>query len=110
MKYLLTLWLASIFVLVNGQPSSLNADESLPIPKLNFDEHGALVIVSSMTSSPQDFDFLIGKWKLKHRKLKSRLSGSNEWEEFETVVEDFPILKGNGNMDVGHATRDGKPW
>jgi hypothetical protein len=110
MKYLLTLLLTSTFMLVNGQPNSLKADESLPIPKLNFDENGALVIAPSATSSPQDFDFLLGKWKLKHRKLKSRLSGSNEWEEFETAVEDFTILEGKGNMDVGYATRDGKPW
>ena len=110
MKYLFTLLLTSIFILVNAQPNSLKADESLPIPKINFDENGALIIVPSATSSGQDFDFLIGKWKLKHRKLKSRLSGSNEWEEFETVVEDFAILEGNGNMDVGRATRDGKPW
>ena len=30
-----------------------------------------------------DFDFLIGTWKVHHRTLKKRLNGSMEWEEFE---------------------------
>ena len=30
-----------------------------------------------------DFDFLVGNWKMRHRRLKERLKGSTEWEEFE---------------------------
>jgi hypothetical protein len=30
-----------------------------------------------------DFNFLIGSWKIKHRRLKERLKGCTEWEEFE---------------------------
>jgi len=110
MKYLLTVLLTSACLLGNAQNDALKTDESVPVPKLNFDAKGALVIVASSTSSQNDFDFLIGKWKLKHRKLKSRLNNSNEWQEFETVVEDFRILEGVGNMDIGRATIDGKPW
>jgi hypothetical protein len=93
-----------------GQTHFLTNDKALPIPILNFDAKGNIVMVPSSTSSARDFDFLIGKWKLKHRKLRSRLTGSDEWEEFETVVEDFRILEGMGNMDVGNAVIDGKPW
>src|SRR5688572_25727662 len=110
MKYLLSMFFAGTFGIMNAQNTSLKPDKTLPIPKLSFDANGELVIVPSPTSAQNDFDFLIGRWKLKHRKLKSRLSNSNEWEEFETVVEDFKILEGMGNMDVGHATLDGKPW
>jgi hypothetical protein len=83
---------------------------AMPIPKLNFDASGELIIIPSSTSSPKDFDFLIGRWTLKHRKLKSRLTNSNEWEEFETEVDDFAILEGTANMDVAYGTVDGKPW
>lgn len=46
-----------------------------------------------------DFDFLIGSWKVHHRRLKERLKDCIEWEEFEgdTVVR--KILSGLGNMD-----------
>jgi WD40-like Beta Propeller Repeat len=96
--------------MVNSQNVFLKPDETVPIPKLDFDSKGELKIVASTSSSKSDFDFLIGKWRLKHRKLKSRLTNSNEWEEFETIVEDFSILEGMGNMDIGHAIIDGKPW
>ena len=34
-------------------------------------------------STPQDFDFLIGHWKVSHRRLKERLLGCEDWERFE---------------------------
>ena len=46
-----------------------------------------------------DFDFLIGTWKVHHRRLKERLKGSSEWEEFEGDTVDRKILNGLGNMD-----------
>jgi hypothetical protein len=46
-----------------------------------------------------DFDFLIGTWKVHHRRLKERLKGSTEWEEFEGETVDRKILNGIGNQD-----------
>lgn len=46
-----------------------------------------------------DFDFLIGRWKIQHRRLRERLKGSTEWEEFEGTSEVRQILSGLGNMD-----------
>jgi hypothetical protein len=88
----------------------MNDNGKLEIPKLNFDRNGELVIQPSATSSQTDFDFLIGKWRLKHEKLRSRLDNCKDWDEFETTVEDFRILEGVGNMDVGQAVFDGLPW
>ena len=34
-------------------------------------------------SSKADFDFLIGDWEVKNKKLKERLIGSDEWIEFK---------------------------
>jgi hypothetical protein len=46
-----------------------------------------------------DFDFLIGTWRVHHRTLKKRLNGSTDWEEFDGDTVDRKILNGLGNMD-----------
>ncbi len=46
-----------------------------------------------------DFDFLIGSWKVHHHMLKQRLKGSTEWLEFEGDTVARKILNGIGNMD-----------
>ncbi|HYG18955.1 MAG TPA: hypothetical protein VD816_08495 [Ohtaekwangia sp.] len=110
MKYLFAIILITALMHAYAQENLSVTGDPLPIPTVNFDAAGALTIKPSATSSARDFDFLTGTWKLKHRKLKSRFTQSNDWEEFETVVTAFPILTGIGNMDIGHGTVDGKPW
>ncbi|MES2058662.1 MAG: DUF1579 domain-containing protein [Pseudomonadota bacterium] len=46
-----------------------------------------------------DFDFLIGSWRVKHRRLKERLTGSNDWQEFDGRCVMQPVLGGVGNID-----------
>jgi hypothetical protein len=46
-----------------------------------------------------DFDFLIGEWQVKHRKLKERLANSNEWIEFEGTCHNYPLIDGWANVD-----------
>ncbi len=46
-----------------------------------------------------DFDFLIGNWKVHHRRLVERLKGCIDWEEFDGDTVDRKILNGIGNMD-----------
>lgn len=78
--------------------------------ELKFTATGELDIQASATSSQNDFDFLVGKWVLKDKKLKSRLTNSNEWIEFESTVEMRKLLNGIGNMDVYRTLVDGKPF
>jgi hypothetical protein len=85
-------------------------DTSLPIPSLHFDSAGALVIQASATSTEHDFDFLVGNWKLRNRKLKSRLTHSTEWIGFESSVEMHQILNGLGNIDKYSEMADGKSY
>jgi hypothetical protein len=100
------------FISLNAfaQKKLLRDDKSMPIPKVNFDAKGEIVMTPSATSSNTDFDFLIGKWRLEHEMLTKRFANSNEWVEFETIVVDTRILEGMGNMDVGNAVINGKPW
>jgi hypothetical protein len=58
-----------------------------------------LNIVPSPNSSPNDFDFLAGKWEIHNRKLKTRLNNCTEWIEFEAFAECRKILNGFGITD-----------
>ena len=51
------------------------------------------------TSTAQDFDFLIGHWKVGHRRLKERLLGCQDWEHFDGRCRMWPLLGGLGNID-----------
>lgn len=46
-----------------------------------------------------DFDFFIGNWIGYNRRLRERLVGSNEWEEFTGHSVVRKILAGMGNFD-----------
>src|SRR4029453_15955801 len=46
-----------------------------------------------------DFDFLIGNWRVHHRRLKERLTGNHDWLEVEGRCVMQKILGGAGNMD-----------
>ena len=50
-------------------------------------------------SAPTDFDFLIGSWKIAHRRLKVRLAGCTEWETFAGACVVQKTLGGFGNVD-----------
>jgi len=84
--------------------------DTLEIPTVNFDTSGELIITASPTSSQHDFDFFEGKWKLRNRKLKSRLDNCKEWIEFESTQEMYRVLNGIGNIDNFLATFDGVPF
>ena len=49
--------------------------------------------------SSQDFDFQIGQWTVRHRRLRDRLSGCTEWDEFQGTADVRPVLGGNGNIE-----------
>ena len=75
-----------------------------------FAPAGDLQIIAASSSSRNDFDFLIGKWRVHNRKLKSRLNGCSEWTEFDAQVECRKILNGFGNVDSFQTTVDGRPF
>lgn len=51
------------------------------------------------SGSAKDFDFFMGKWKVRHRRLKLRLAGSTEWEEYDGTTHWQPILGGIANFN-----------
>jgi hypothetical protein len=55
--------------------------------------------VESSTPEPTEFDFLVGSWRVHHRRLKERLASSAEWEEFDGTCSSERIQGGAGNID-----------
>ncbi|MBP6672092.1 MAG: hypothetical protein KA247_03035 [Bacteroidetes bacterium] len=73
-------------------------------------EKNKRTIIPSATSSDKDFDFLVGKWKVHNRMLKSRLTGSTDWIEFESELHMRKALLGRSNVENYYSTFNEKPF
>lgn len=56
-------------------------------------------MTTSTTGRERDFDFLVGVWRVSHRRLVRRLGGSADWETFGGTCAGQSTLGGRGNMD-----------
>ena len=56
-------------------------------------------MTGNFTIDVHDWDFLVGRWSVRHRRLKERLTGCTEWEEFAGTSVNWPTLGGEGNVD-----------
>jgi hypothetical protein len=66
---------------------------------------GAAVAVAT-----SDFDYFLGDWQVKHRRLKERLVGSTEWEEYEGTTHCEAILGGIANFNDSITHRAGSTY
>jgi hypothetical protein len=55
--------------------------------------------LESLKSAPGDFDFVLGDWRVRHRRLKERLVGCQEWFEFDGEMSTIKVLGGHGNVE-----------
>jgi hypothetical protein len=76
------------FVAAIGAGTLVGASQDVPKPATTQDLSGV-----------HDFDFLVGKWQVHSRKLKERLTGSHDWEEFDGTNRSFPLMGGMCNVD-----------
>lgn len=53
----------------------------------------------SSEAGANDFDFVIGNWTVRHRRLAERLAGCTEWIDFEGTSRTRKILGGLGNVE-----------
>ncbi len=44
------------------------------------------------------WDFLVGKWKVRNRRLRSRFTNSKDWDEFDSTLTNWQVLGGRGNV------------
>lgn len=53
----------------------------------------------ALAAHAHDWDWLEGGWRVRHHRLKERLTGSTEWEEFDGTCAMVRTMNGFGNMD-----------
>ena len=63
--------------------------------------------VTEAVQGARDFDFWMGSWHVRNRRLRARLAASDEWDEFEATVDARPLLDGLGNEDEFRTDHDG---
>lgn len=49
--------------------------------------------------APTDFDFIIGTWRVAHRRLNERLAGCSTWTEFYGTTTTTRLMQGFGNVE-----------
>ena len=57
------------------------------------------VASTAVRDGSHDFDFIYGKWRMPNHKLKKRLAGSHDWDDFISCDEASPLPGGIGDMD-----------
>ena len=75
------------------------ATPGLSTAQFNQDSGHGISQIGSATPGVHDFDFLVGQWRVHHRKLKERLANSHEWVEFEGTLNSQPLMGGYSNVD-----------
>jgi len=48
---------------------------------------------------PHDFDFLVGRWQVRNRRLRQRHVGGTDWDEFEALSQAWTHLDGQVSVD-----------
>jgi hypothetical protein len=46
-----------------------------------------------------DFDFFVGSWYGRQRRLRQWLAGSDDWDEFGSTAQCWPLFDGAANVD-----------
>lgn len=65
---------------------------------------------TSAPSGTKDFDFLIGHWRIRHRRLRRRLQGCDQWDSFDGTSQVWPLMNGQGNVDDNRLELPGGPY
>lgn len=60
------------------------------------------------TASRSDFDYFVGAWRVEHRRLRQRLTGSNDWEEFPGRTHCQQMFGGLVNLNESISYRGGR--
>ena len=61
---------------------------------------GSTASVASPPAAGGDWQFLVGRWHVRHRKLRERLTGSNDWMKFDGSCENWPMLGGGASVSA----------
>jgi hypothetical protein len=71
----------------------------VPAAQSNQDSGRGMSQTDSARSGVHDFDFLVGHWRVHHRKAEAAACNSHEWIEFERTLISQPLMGGYANVD-----------
>jgi len=60
---------------------------------------GAQAALPALTGHEHDWDWLVGRWSVRHHQLKARLAGSKDWEDFAGTSVTWLGMGGLGTLD-----------
>jgi hypothetical protein len=80
--------IVAVVLITTAASVGVNASQDVPAKSAGSDMSGL-----------HDFDFLVGEWRVHSRRLKERLAGSNDWEEFEGTIISRRLMEGLANVD-----------
>lgn len=86
LRYAVSVSLAVVATIFTGLPARASQDVPKPQQTPNL-------------SGVHDFDFFIGSWRTHSRRLKYRLVGSHDWEEFDGTIRSLSLMGGLANVD-----------
>lgn len=83
------------------------------LPGLLASGHASSVLAATASVPPaagsvHDFDFFLGAWNVRHRRLRQRLAGSDDWEEFDGSTTCQSLLGGIVNLNESISHRGGR--
>jgi len=55
-------------------------------------------ILPALADAPRDWDFLHGRWQVRHRRLRDPFSGRDDWETFDGTLTHWPVLGGHAGV------------
>jgi hypothetical protein len=70
-----------------------------PLPRIEGDPPAA-----------RAFDFLVGSWAVRNRRLRQRFAGSQQWDEYASTLVNWPVLGGRGNVGDNFFQGPGTPY
>lgn len=77
---------------------------------LAFGGLGMTLPAAAATAGIHDFDFFLGNWRVHHRRLRKRLAGSRDWDEFEGTSRCQSLLGGVVNINESESRRGGQTY
>jgi Protein of unknown function (DUF1579) len=103
MKIIRALVVVALFGLAEAAIGNASAQTAAP-PRVPSDK------TREAPKALHDFDFLVGNWRVHHRKLKVRLANNHEWVEFEGTLSSQPLMGGYSNVDDLVLNVPGSPY
>lgn len=79
---------------------------TIPLPTIDSSWLDAL----PHTGDKHDWDWLAGKWNVRHWRLKERLLNDNRWEEFRGTCQMWTTMEGAGNVDDNYLELPSGPY